>query len=435
MYSDRLGIVCLRTSGYRLRALWRPNPRPGPQLWAGLKTIGKTISSRATREVSLLRQRCVCAMWRIVCVSSCGIAEMELAADLELELELELWHLASRERQVTLAALAQGTELWLSMIYLRLVVCCFSWLDFVSPLIFFIYFFGYLALHFWHTDTLIWRHVCYLDLWYYLDLKWLNRNTWVGEIAGPNWLNYGLNCSPLNWQLALGSDNRCARTVIDKWHFRAEYRARRVFECEYEYGSEYECEYEYEYDEGAFKNPRPFSSHKHTRTHTLSPRVHSALWLCAYATRRSIGCGVHFYAALCAREVEAGQPDDAAYSQDWFACVSAWVFGSYVQAMLATDVGWHWHSVLRSIMAMDESVCLLPIGCVIVCVAGAEELQHPRLQLQFLLTLALLGLDSTRVLWLVSRFWPCNSSIAGHCSLFSVAFLRFVVRFALLLVN
>lgn len=51
---------------------------------------------------------------------------MELAADLELELELELWHLASRERQVTLAALAQGTELWLSMIYLRLVVCCFS---------------------------------------------------------------------------------------------------------------------------------------------------------------------------------------------------------------------------------------------------------------------------------------------------------------------
>jgi len=103
--------------------------------------------------------------------------------------------------------------------------------------------------------------------------------------------------------------------------------------------------------------------------------------------------------------------------------------------MLATDVGWHWHSVLRSIMAMDESVCLLPIGCVIVCVAGAEELQHPRLQLQFLLTLALLGLDSTRILWLVSRFWPCNSSIAGHCSLFSVAFLRFVVRFALLLVN
>lgn len=301
---------------------------------------------------------------------------------------------------------------------------------------FFIYFFfGYLALHFWHTDTLIWRHVCYLDLWYYLDLNWLNRNTWVGEIAGPNWLNYGLNCSPLNWQLALGSDNRCARTVIDKWHFRAEYRARRVFECEYEYGSEYECEYEYEYDEGAFKNPRPFSSHKHTRTHTLSPRVHSALWLCAYATRRSIGCGVHFYAALCAREVEAGQPDDAAYSQDWFACVSAWVFGSYVQAMLATDVGWHWHSVLRSIMAMDESVCLLPIGCVIVCVAGAEELQHPRLQLQFLLTLALLGLDSTRILWLVSRFWPCNSSISGHCSLFSVAFLRFVVRFALLLVN
>jgi len=41
-------------------------------------------------------------MWRIVCAS--GDAEMELV----VALELELWHLASRERQVTLAALANG---------------------------------------------------------------------------------------------------------------------------------------------------------------------------------------------------------------------------------------------------------------------------------------------------------------------------------------
>jgi len=46
--------------------------------------------------------------------------------ELVVALELELWHLASRERQVTLAALAQGTELELSIIYFGLVVCCFS---------------------------------------------------------------------------------------------------------------------------------------------------------------------------------------------------------------------------------------------------------------------------------------------------------------------
>ncbi|XP_026831694.1 uncharacterized protein LOC113563736 [Drosophila erecta] len=31
--------------------------------------------------------------------------------------------------------------------------------------------------------------------------------------------------------------------------------------------------------------------------------------------------------------------------------------------MLATDVGWQGYGVVWSITAMDESVCLLPIGC------------------------------------------------------------------------